>query len=62
MTKLQEAMQKNGITNKMIADLLGVHRNTVSNKVFGKKEFNWSEVKLIHDTFFPEYSIRDLFE
>lgn len=55
-------MTKKGITIEAMSDLLSVHRNTISNKLQGASEFTYAQAELIHDTYFPEYSSRYVFQ
>lgn len=41
---------------------LGVHRNTVQNKLNGESEFTFEQAQLIADVFFPEYKPSFLFK
>ena len=55
-------LAKKNITNEAIADLLGIHRNSVYNKLKGITSFSVEEAIVIRDNFFPEYDINTLFE
>ena len=60
-TNLRTAMTRKGITIEVIAQLLGLHRNTVANKLEGESEFTFSQAETIRDILFPEYSDKFLF-
>ena len=47
---------------KVSKELLGVSEKTVRNKLSGKTDFTWSEVKLIRNRFFPNDDFEKLFE
>lgn len=55
-------MARHRISIEDIAKAIKVHRNSVSNKLYGKSEFSVREAIVIADTFFPECDIRVLFE
>ena len=44
-----------------IAEYIGVHRNTVTNKIYGKQDFTLSEAFAIADHYFPDCDFRWLF-
>lgn len=58
---LKAVMAMKGVTIDAIATLLGVHRNTASNKIDGDTEFTYDQAQAIQETFFPEYNARYLF-
>lgn len=58
---LKVLMSRKNITIEVIARLLGVHRDTISNKLAGESEFTYGQAVLIHETLFPEYNIRYVF-
>ncbi len=55
-------MAKRNITNESIANLLGIHRNSVYNKLRGITSFSVEEAVVIRDEFFPGSDIDELFE
>lgn len=55
-------MAKRNITNESVANLLGIHRNSVYNKLRGISSFSVEEAIVIRDSFFPDYDIDTLFE
>lgn len=59
---LRMVMAGEKVTIDMIAKLLGVHRNTVANKLDGDSEFSFSQAKKIWQTFFPSYDENYIFE
>lgn len=59
---LRMLMAAERVTIDAIAELLGVHRNTVANKLEGYSEFSYSQAMKIRDTFFPGYSADYIFE
>lgn len=58
---LKLLMAMKNITAEAIARMLGVHRDTITNKLNGESEFTYGQAELIQETFFPEYNIRYLF-
>lgn len=45
-----------------IAKLLGIHRNSAANKIYGRTSFSIAEGFLIHDKFFPDIPMKILFK
>lgn len=58
---LKMLLAAKGITIEVLAKLLKVHRDTITNKLNGESEFTYGQAELIHETLFPEYSIRYVF-
>ncbi len=58
---LKGEMAKRDITNEAIAECLGIHRNSVANKVNGATAFSFEEAIKIRNTFFPSYKLEELF-
>jgi len=58
---LKAVMAIKTVTIEAIARLLGVHRDTITNKLNGESEFTYAQAELIQETLFPEYNIRYLF-
>ena len=50
---LKGEMAKKNITNESIANLLGIHRNSVYNKINGESKFSIDEALAIRNAFFP---------
>ena len=61
--KLREAMEREQVTQRCIAQLLGSHYNTVYARLNGrtKKDFSVQEAALIHITWFRQYDFMELF-
>lgn len=59
---LKQVMAVKGISIEAIAALLGLHRNTVANKLDGESEFTFGQAELIQKSLFPEYSAGYLFK
>lgn len=55
------AMAVEKITQEMMATLLGVHRNTIANRLNGEGNFSINEAFKIKSQFFPNYEIEKLF-
>ena len=54
-------MSKRGIAIAEIAELLGLHRNSVRNKLYGMSDFTLGEAIAIYDAFFSDSDFRELF-
>ena len=55
-------LAKKRITNQELAELLGIHRNSVANKLYGDTAITLKEALTIYDTYFSEMDFRWLFE
>lgn len=55
-------MAKRRVTNADVSRLLGIHANTVYNKLNGESTFSVDEAIQIRGAFFPEQKIEDLFQ
>lgn len=58
---IKKAMQSKGITIEAVAAILGIHRNSASNKVNGETPFTVDEAFKLKSTLFPEYDADYLF-
>ena len=58
---LKKLLAIKGMSIDAVAKLLGVHRDTVSNKLNGESEFTYGQAELIQEALFPEYNIRYIF-
>ena len=58
---LKALLAAKGISYEVLARLLGVHRDTVTNKLNGESEFTYGQAEVIQETLFPEYNIRYVF-
>lgn len=47
--KLQSAMAKSGLSDELIAELLGLSSQALNAKVLGKCEFRSSEIRKLYD-------------
>lgn len=54
-------MAKRKVTIENIATLLGIHRNSVANKLDGKSSFSIEQAVLIQKTYFPDLELKYLF-
>lgn len=59
---LKLEMARRGIAIESIAQLLGIHRNSASNKVNGKSSFTIEEAFVVQKTFFPDLETQYLFD
>jgi len=55
-------MTKRGLTRVQLAEELGISEKSLRNKINGKTDFKWSEVKRIRDIVAPSASIEILFQ
>lgn len=58
---LRRAMQVKNVSIDAVAAVLGVHRNTVSNKLEGNSSFYIEECYVLKKALFPEYDLEYLF-
>ena len=59
---LKGEMAKRGVTIEAISLMLGIHRNSVANKLRGESNFYIEEATKIRDTFFPKMELEELFQ
>lgn len=55
-------MVKKGVSRKILAEKMGITEKTLFNKLTGKTEFTWSEVKIIRNLVSPEKTLEELFK
>lgn len=60
-TVLRGEMAKRKISIEALAALLGVHRNSVANKLNGESSFTIEQATLIQETYFLDLSLKYLF-
>lgn len=60
--RVKEALQLKGITIEAVANMLGLHRNTLANKLNGESSFTIEEAFKIKQQLLPEYDIDYLFQ
>ena len=54
-------MAKQKVTRRDLSDLLGIHWNSITNKIGGESDFSVTEAIKIRDRYFPEWEIENLF-
>lgn len=54
-------MAKQKVTKRDLSDLLGIHWNSITNKISGESDFSVTEAIKIRDKYFPEWEIENLF-
>ena len=59
---LKIEMMKKNISLEEIASCLGIHRNSVANKIKGESSFTIEESIKIQENFFPNHELRYLFQ
>ena len=59
---LKAEMGRKDIPIEEVSKLLGIHRNSVANKVNGRSRFTVDEAKVVKEAFFPNLSIDYLFD
>lgn len=62
LINLVKEMAAAKVTNEMLSEKLGVHRNTISNRLSGNGKFSIDEAFQIQKEFFPEIGIEYLFK
>ena len=58
---LLNEMEKRGVSIGAIAQLLGLHRNSVRNKLYGISEFSVGEAMRVHRAYFADCCFCRLF-
>lgn len=58
---LRLEMVKDKITIEDLSNLLGIHRNSVANKLNGNSSFSIEESMKIQESFFPNKDLKYLF-
>lgn len=58
---LVHELKKKNITNKAVAELIGISEKTFFNKVNGASEFTLTEAMSINDNLLPEFKLGYLF-
>ena len=58
---LRGEMAKKKVSIEDISALLGIHRNSVANKLNGESAFSVEQSFLIQETYFPDLSLKYLF-
>lgn len=59
---LKAEMAKKDITIEEISKLLGIHRNSVANKINGDSSFSVEEAFKIQEHYFPKLALNYLFK
>lgn len=59
---LKAEMAKKDVSIENISKLLGIHRNSVSNKINGTSSFTIEEAEKIHNKYFPNTKLLYLFK
>lgn len=59
---LKAEMAKKDITIEEISKLLGIHRNSVANKINGDSSFSVEEAFKIQEQYFPKLALNYLFK
>ena len=60
-SNLKAELARSGISMEEVFKMLGIHRNSVANKLNGETSFTVEEAFKIHDRYFPKLSIDYLF-
>lgn len=58
---LRGEMAKRRVSIEDISGLLGIHRNSVANKVNGESPFSFEQSVKIQERFFPDLELKYLF-
>ena len=59
---LEAAIAEKGIKKKEIAECLGIDSQQLSKKINGEREFKISQALKIHNAFFPDINMAELFK
>lgn len=59
---LRAEMARKNIKSVVVAEILGISYDTMSNKMNGKSDFTRTEIFKIRDKFFPDLTLEYLFE
>ena len=59
---LQAEMARNEIRRQDLANALGITVRTLQNKIYGRTDFTIAEAVKIKEAFFPDKSLKYLFE
>lgn len=62
LTNLVKEMAASKVTNEMLSEKIGVHRNTIANRLSGVGKFSIEEAFSIQKQFFPTLEIEYLFK
>ena len=58
---LRGELAKRKVSIEGLATLLGIHRNSVANKLNGESSFSIEQAVMIQETYFPDLSLKYLF-
>lgn len=58
---LRGEMAKRKISIEDISNLLGIHRNSVANKLNGESSFSFEQSVKIQESYFPDLELKYLF-
>ncbi len=61
LLNLKTEMERNGYTINNLADVLGIHRNSMANKLSGEAPINFDEAQELRDKLFPYAELQYLF-
>ena len=59
---LKFEIMRSGITQKEIAEFLGIHENSIGNKISGESSFSIEEAFKIREKFFSNFDLQYLFK
>ena len=60
-SNLKMVMAQHGYTQRQIAEKIGIHENSIRNKISGTSPFTVEEAFKIKELFFPNYEFSFLF-
>ena len=55
-------VKQEGVSRADMQELLSVSEKTVRNKIYGKTDFTWAEVRAIRNRYFPNDDFEQLFD
>lgn len=61
LLNLKIEMERNGYSINTLASTLGIHRNSMTNKICGETPLNFDEAQALRDKLFPYADLQYLF-
>lgn len=62
LATLKKALKERNITLKKLAKDINIPYSTLNDKIAGRTEFSLKEAKTIHEKYFSDFSMYDLFK
>lgn len=61
LLNLKTEMERNGYSINVLANALGIHKNSMTNKILGKTPLSFEEAQSLRDKLFPYADLQYLF-